>query len=196
VFVTGHSYATAGFSTVTEILDAETGASRGQLEEFAVFRDGQPFRAADFNFWGVTFAADSDRFYATLSTGGRIYLVAGEIGARRLTVVGEDVECPSLSPDGNRLAFKKRTTSNGRTMWRLAVLELRSRKETVLAERRNVDDQAEWLDDRTVAYGLPDEAAAGRFNLWSVPADGTGTPRRLMEAAESPSVVPTTPRVG
>ena len=41
------------------------------LEELAVFRDGARLEAPDFNFWGVTFAADSDRFYATLATGAR-----------------------------------------------------------------------------------------------------------------------------
>ena len=29
----------------------------------------QPYRSADVNFWGVTFAADDNRFYATMSTG-------------------------------------------------------------------------------------------------------------------------------
>ena len=41
------------------------------LETLQITRDGQPFKNADFNFWGVTFAQDSNTFYATLGTGGR-----------------------------------------------------------------------------------------------------------------------------
>ena len=35
--------------------------------------------AVDVNFWGVTFARDSDRFYATLATGGKTYLIEGSV---------------------------------------------------------------------------------------------------------------------
>ena len=40
-------------------------------------------RRADFNFWGVTFARDGNRFYATLGTGGKTYLVEGDVAARQ-----------------------------------------------------------------------------------------------------------------
>ena len=68
VFVAGHSYAAADFSTETTILDLANGTKLGSLEEFTVERDGQPFKSIDFNFWGVTFASDGNRFYATLKT--------------------------------------------------------------------------------------------------------------------------------
>ena len=100
VFVSGHSYADAGFSTETTLINLETGAKIGNLEQFAVWRDGKRFQAVDFNFWGVTFAPDGDRFYATLATGGRTYLVEGSVGERRMRTLRENVECPSLSPDG------------------------------------------------------------------------------------------------
>ena len=48
---------------------------------------------------------------------------------------------------------------------------------------RLVDDQAEWLDDETVLYGLPD----GR--IWAQPADGSGEPRVFLENALSPAVI-------
>ena len=44
-------------------------------------------------------------------------------------------------------------------------------RETPLAEVRSVDDQAEWLDDGHVLYGL-DGA------VWSVRADGGAADRR------------------
>ncbi len=62
-------------------------------------RDGQPFHALDFNFWGVTFAADGDRFFATLGTGGVMHLVEDRLADRTLRVVAEGIECPALSPD-------------------------------------------------------------------------------------------------
>ncbi len=52
------------------------GRSSRSLESYAITRDGRAYRAADVNFWGVTFADDT-HFYATLATGGRTYLVRG-----------------------------------------------------------------------------------------------------------------------
>lgn len=176
-FVSGDSYADHAFSTRTFIIDLERGNVLANLEEFAVYRDGEKIRSIDFNYWGVTFAADG-RFYATLQTRGRTYLVRGDIARRRVDVVHEGVECPSLSPDGKRIAFKKRT---GQTSWRLSVLDLKTLEETPLAETRSVDDQPEWLNDQEVLYGL--ETA-----VWVVPADGDGEARMLISNALSPAV--------
>ncbi|WP_200948494.1 MULTISPECIES: hypothetical protein [unclassified Kitasatospora] len=40
--------------------------------------------------------------------------------------------------------------------WRLSVLDLASLKVTATAESRSIDDQAAWLDDRTLAYTVRD----------------------------------------
>ena len=45
---------------------------------------------------------------ATLSSGGRHYLIKGSVNGRDARVIHEGVECPSLSPDNHRIAFKKR----------------------------------------------------------------------------------------
>ena len=124
VFVTGDSYNTGGFSTRTTLIDLATEKVLGDLEEFSVIKDGQPFKKVDFNFWGITFAPDGNRFCATLGSGGKIYLVEGSTSTRELRVLREGVECPSFSPDGSRLVFKSRTTENGRFAWRLHVLDL------------------------------------------------------------------------
>ncbi|CAN3984636.1 peptidoglycan-associated lipoprotein [Kitasatospora purpeofusca] len=55
--------------------------------------------------------------------------------------------------------------------WRLYVLDLRTMAETPTAERRGIDDQALWLDRRTLAYAMPGDSGS---DLWSVPADGSG----------------------
>jgi hypothetical protein len=192
VFVQGHSYAEGGFSTATTLVDMASGGIVGDLEQFAVFKDGSRLEAPDFNFWGVTFARDSNRFYATLATGGVTYLIEGDIAAREARVLRENVECPSLSPDNTRLAFKKRVSNvPGPVVWRLHVLDLGTGVETPLAETGNVDDQVEWLDDDSVAYSLPDEGppATIRPDLWTVPADGSGAPSLLRTGAMSPVVV-------
>lgn len=50
-----------------------------------------------------------------------------------------------------------------------------------------MDDQAAWLDDHTVMYGLPRHG--GGWDVWSVPADGGGAPRLLIHNASSPAAV-------
>ena len=68
-FVYGHSYATPGnFSTQTTIIDLVKRKKLADIERFHVTKDGRKFDSPDFNFWGVTFAPNSDRFYATLAT--------------------------------------------------------------------------------------------------------------------------------
>ncbi|MFI7209982.1 TolB family protein [Micromonospora maritima] len=184
-FVGGDSYTSSGFSTRTGFLDTRTGAAVTTLEDFAIRRDGRPYRSADVNFWGVTFAGDDNTFYATLSTAGKRWLVRGDAAARTVTTVRENVECPSLSPDGTRIAFKEAVDADPAKGWRLSVLDLRTMRVTATAERASVDDQAAWLDGTTLAYTLRQDD--GRPDVWSVPADGSGTPRLLLPGAESPS---------
>lgn len=182
VFVFGHSYRDSAFSTQTELIDMASGEPVTEnLETFAVFRDGARIKARDFNFWGVTFARDSNRFYATLMTRGKTYLVRGDVKRRRMHVLRENVECPSLSPDNTRIAFKKRIGG----LWRLTVLDLATMLETPLAETRSIDDQVEWLDDKHVLYGF--------YGVWKVRADGTGKPQRLVPDGRSPAVIPKLP---
>ena len=177
VFVTGHSYANGNFSTQTTLLDLERGAPVADLEaDFTVRRGDEAWHAVDFNFWGVTFV-DETHFYATLGSGGHTYLVSGDIPAREMVVVRDGVECPSISPDGTRVAFKARSDGGtGPVSWRIAVLDLATDEVTMLAETRNVDDQVAWLDDDTVMYGLANEQSPAESDTWIVPADGTGAP--------------------
>jgi hypothetical protein len=192
VFVSGDSYAAGNFSTRALVLDTTSGEVLGDLEQYAVTREGAAFKAIDFNFWGITFA-DDRRFYATLQTGGRRYLVEGDVTTRTAKVVGEDVECPALSPDATRLAYKKREIVDGRLVWRVAVRELATGQITVLSETRSVDDQPEWLDDRRVLYGLPTESRPGSAAVWVAAADGSGQPTLFLDSAWSPAVVRPSP---
>ena len=180
-FVVGHAYATPGtFSTYTALIDLRRGTVITNLEKFATINNGKIVDAPDVNYWGVTFTGDSNRYYATLATGGRTYLVAGDIRRRQMWTLRQNVECPSLSPDGTRIAYKKLVGRAGH--WRLHVLDLRTMRDTPLSEQRSIDDQAEWLDDDHVLY-------SDGSGVWSARADGTGRPRRLLTHAASPIVI-------
>ncbi|MET8681428.1 hypothetical protein ABZW18_28580 [Streptomyces sp. NPDC004647] len=185
LFVDGHSYAANGFSTQTGILDTRNGRLIRSLEEFKVTRHGGPYRAADINFWGVTFATDDNRFYATMSTAGHRYLVEGDFAAKSVRTLVDNVECPSLSPDGTRIAFKAAVGGDPHRGWRLSTLDLTTLRITPLAETRSVDDQPAWIDDSTIVYAL--QRNDGINNIWSLPADGTGAPRLLVPEANSPA---------
>ena len=182
VFVSGDSYLSSGFSTRSGILDLGTDVLASSLEDFTIDGKKPP---KDANFWGVSFAADDNTFYATMSTGKHLYLVRGDFASKTITVLEDGIECPSLSPDGTRLVYKNRLPD---LSWQLWVYDLTSRQRIQLAEHANVDDQGAWIDDNTIMYGKLNEAD-GSTDIWSVPADGTGTPTMIIPHAESPSVL-------
>jgi hypothetical protein len=179
VFVAGDSYLgnSTAFSTRTTILDMTDGRQIGQLEQYEVTKDGKPFDAVDFNFWGVTFAKDPNRFYATLATGDHHYLVEGDIARESMRVLRDGVECPSLSPDNRQIAYKSRIGTENR--WRIHVLDVKTLADHPVAENRSIDDQVEWLDDATLAY-------SDGTNVYTVPADGSGEAQLLVKDATSP----------
>ncbi|MDJ0343370.1 hypothetical protein QMK19_19590 [Streptomyces sp. H10-C2] len=185
VFLQGDSYNKGGFSTWTGILDTRTGYAVLNIEDIPLFIDGHRYRASDVNFWGVTFAADDNRFYATVTTKGKTYLVQGDYGKWEAHTLRENAECPSLSPDGTRVVFKKRVSSDAAKPWRLYVLDLATMRETPLAEPESIDDQAVWFDANTVMYARA--RGKGGSDVWAVPSDGTGQPRKLIADASSPS---------
>ncbi|QES05529.1 hypothetical protein DEJ44_07800 [Streptomyces venezuelae] len=180
MFATGDSYARSAFSTRTSILDLRTGYLVKNMEQIPLTLGGRRHHAPDVNYWGVSFAADDNRFYATVSTGGRTHLVEGDMRGWSARALRENVECPSLSPDGTRLAFKKRVSDGPDEPWRLYVYELATGREHAVAERRGIDDQALWTDGDTLAYGYGG-------GVWTVPADGTGAPRQRAAGASSPA---------
>ena len=185
VFEQGHSYGEGRFSTRTSIIDLVAGRSLGDLEQFTVTKDGRRFHAVDFNFWGITFAADGDRFYATLATADVKYLIEGSVDRREARVLRTGVECPSLSPDNTRIVYKSMTASSGE--WQLRVFDVKTGADTALtSETRSVDDQVDWLDNDHVMYSL---ISARGADIWSVRVDDREAPKLLMPAASSPAVI-------
>lgn len=181
VFVNGHAYLGSGsFSTTTTIVDMQTGEQVANLESFTVSKEGKPLDAVDFNFWGVTFSEDSNRFFATLRTEGHYYLVEGDLAEGTMRVLRDRVECPSLSPDGTRIAYKSRIGDENR--WQLKVLDLDTLHAHAIADRRPIDDQVEWLDDDTLVY-------SDGLDVYTASADGGGRPRLVLRDATSPTAL-------
>jgi len=186
-FVTGHSYNGGGeFSTATALIDLDTGWQTN-LESLAVLADGAPVEAADRNFWGVTFTADSNRFYATMKVGPDTFLVEGDLAAGRIEVLDRDAECPSLSPDGSQLVFKV-PVSGG---YHLVRYDLATRERTSLDAAGLVDDQVEWLDDDTIVYGVGRTGPKGErtADIWALDLAEGAEARLVVADAESPAVV-------
>jgi hypothetical protein len=192
VFVTGENYASEDFTTRTTIFDLATRTAVADLERFTVERNGAPFRNTDFNFWGVTFRSDGNRFLATLGTGGRRLLVDGDLQRRHFRVIADDVECPSLSPDQHTIVFKRQKSRGAG--WQLWGMDLTSGQSwPVTQEGREVDDQVEWLDESHVIYGMVAGTGLPEHSLsvWVSDArpDAGMNQRLFLQSAWSPTVV-------
>ncbi|MFI6093944.1 TolB family protein [Lentzea sp. NPDC051213] len=186
-FVTGDSYSVpGGFSTRTGFYDVRTGESVESLEHFAATVEGSPLTARDINYWGLTVGSDDRTFYATLASGGFTWLVKGDLVAKTVTSLRRDAECPSLSPDGTKVAYKKRIGRLG--PWDLAVLDLASGTEKRLPGTAGIDDQATWLNSNELAFAaVPKNAKLPAVHV--VPADGSQPATVLIPDATSPSPV-------
>jgi hypothetical protein len=192
VFLAGQSYVSLNFSTRTTIVDAVQGEILiPDIETMAVSRNGEAFQSPDFNFWGVTFARDENRFYATLWSKGKTYLIEGDLRKRTARVIYDGVECPSLSPDNTRIVFKQRVGTSGIT-WRLHVLDLKTMTGSALNETHSVDDQMEWLDNDHVLYALSEseKGSSASTDIWVLPVNGGEAPHVLLKGGFSPAVVP------
>ena len=153
-FISGHSYSDASFSTATYFLDLGTGAWTN-LEAWDAFRGSDRITDAKRNFWGVTFVSETV-FYATLGIGRERYLVEGDATTRRLEVIRDNIACPSVSPDGKRLTFRRSVVEpNGVVSVPLFLLDLSTGAERRLPEKLDIDDQPEWLDNHRIVYGTP-----------------------------------------
>jgi hypothetical protein len=187
-FTASDSYASLSFSTRTYIT-AVSGQTLGNLEDFTLIHDGKRIAPVDRNYWGVTFAADDDTFYATVRWSNHTWLVRGSMATRTMVTLHEDAECPSLSPDGKNIVYKQRG-SLPLGKWRLVDYDVASGTVTPLAETRSVDDQVEWLDNAHVLYALPRPGSQPVIDdVWSVPISGTVRPELFIRDASSPAVV-------
>jgi hypothetical protein len=189
IFLTDHSYGADVFSTQVNIIDiGQRKLTLPPLEYWTTMQNGTQVHARDLNFWGVTFnPKNSDEFYLTAAIGAKPYLAKGSIAKRRIDLIRPDVECPSFSPDGSRLAFKYKT---GRASWLPAVLDLTTQNVAVFKKSESVDDQIEWLDDHTLVYELTTRSAfAVKTDLMQLDMRSAGnTPKLWLRDAGSPAI--------
>lgn len=166
-------------SAVTSIVDTTSGRHVEDLESFAA-RQGDR-RLTGHQVWGVTFVDDT-AFYATVSVGGKQYLARGDLAKRTLRVVASGIASPAVSPDRRSIAFVR---AAGADRGRLALMNLRTGQVTGVADRRTVADQPVWLDPRTIAYVVRDDA--GTRTIWAATLENDRLPELLVANAESPS---------
>ncbi|MET7279781.1 hypothetical protein ABZS29_16215 [Kribbella sp. NPDC005582] len=181
LFVSGDSYAASGFSTRTGFYNLDKQRLTKSVETLPILVGGKRYFASDVNFWGITFAADGNTFYLTMSSKGKTYLIKADYAKYWGEAIASNVECPSLSPDGRRIAYKQKVVTG---KWRLAVLDLATRKITNPPDDRLLDDQPVWRDNDTLLYPL--RAADGSTDIWSVGL--TKAPTLLIRHATSPSL--------
>ncbi len=184
-FIGGGSYSDASFATNTIIIDMVNQKIVSDLSDFIISKNNLQITQPNFNFWGITFVpGNSDFFYASLDYGGVDYLIKGQISTKRAEIVIDGVECPSISPDGTKIVFKKYIAP---ASWKLAVLDLKTLRQIPLTSESSIDDQAEWLDDKHVLYGLSDKKTGVR-NIMITTSDGKGVPEVFIPNAFSPAV--------
>lgn len=195
VFVRGHSYTDPGeFSTATTITEiaADGTTTSANLEDSYGNNPNGPgtIAALGGNYWGVTFAADNDTFYATLGIDNHIQLVQGQVSDRSIVTFAEGYGCPSLSPDGATIVAK---VPDGDHLNLVAIDTATRQARPLTGETRSVDDHVEWLDNDTILYALPRDGEADTdpqpiYDIWSLDLTEGAEPRLYAPYASSPAV--------
>jgi hypothetical protein len=168
----------------TILLDTTRGAVVADLREFALDAAGHDI-GTPRDFASVAFAADSDRFYVTVTTPTTRRLVIGSARQRRLRALSANgFTSEGLSPDGRRLIVKR---VSDRGFWQLSILDLESMSERPLDHgTRSIDDQVDWLDDRTIVFH---DATGSSTGIWRMAVDEQTGPELLVADAYSPVAV-------
>ena len=113
---------------------------------------------SDRNIWGVTFV-DDDTFYATAASqsAGKTWLVRGSLTRphAHLAARGRRVPVDLAGRHASRLQEGGRPASPGSPCGRSPCSTWPPATETLLPATKGLDDQADWLDDDTLLYGLP-----------------------------------------
>lgn len=165
-------------SAVTSVVDTRSGRQVEDLETFTAHHGDR--RLSGHQVWGVSFV-DDRMFYATLAVDGKRYLARGDLSRRTLRTVLADGANPAVSPGGGAVAFVRA----GKDRSGLALMNLRTGRVSDLGERRSVSDQPVWLDRRTIAYVVRDDA--GTPTIWSTSLDPAQRSELLVSGAVSPS---------
>jgi hypothetical protein len=198
VFLAGHSYAGASFTTRPAVLDTASGHWVVEdLEGFEVLREGRPMKAADFNFWGISFRA---RRAALLRHAAHRWPLpagrgraAGAPPARRSRGRGMPVAVAGTgdgSPtSGSASPARALATSAGK----LQVLALDTGRETALTAEDAQRRRSGSSGSTTARCSMPGRTTRRRNDagdaVWALAADNGAPPRRLLRHASSPAAM-------
>ena len=107
-----------------------------------------------------------------------------------MTSVRTDAECPSISPDRTRVAYKTRQGNPAPGQWHIAVSTWPPDRRPCWRKPEASTTRSSGWTTRTVLYALPRAGSeATTCDIWQVPADGTGRPSVFIPLAMSPAVV-------
>ena len=151
-FVDGTSYedSTVEITTIVTIDSFDSTSPLIGLNQFNVEDSDPEYNGSDRKFWGVTFV-DNEQFYVTGFFADVPLIVRGNISNRSMELTGLEGSCPSLSPDGETLVYKRTRDDDG---FDLVAVELASGDSWTLGETRSVNDQVAWLDNETILYAI------------------------------------------
>ena len=186
-FITGESYENVGFSTQTTI-KSPGGKDFGNIQDFTLKIGEKTLTAEDRNLWGVTFAKDGNTFFATAASGKQTWLMRGSLVEKTMTALSENAECPSISPNGKMIAYKKRRTDSVPAHWDIAVQDLAKGTEQLYPLEAGFDDQLEWLDSSTLLFGIARPENPGDADIYSLALRDGAVPELFLEHAWSPSI--------
>ena len=180
MFVSGDSYRRPGqFSTRTTLIDLASGEQIGRPR--GVHGDARTASASTRR----TSTSGASRSRATATTSTRRWPPAARLPrpGQRPRAHREVIHDERRVPVALARRHAHRLQAPRRQAAALAPARARPRHAGARrrsSERRPIDDQVEWLDNRTLLYGIG-------VDVWSAPADGSGRPQRFLADAASPS---------
>jgi len=191
VFLEGSGYQDlGGFSTIAWIIHLE-GDRQATGVDAMIIEDAEPHHGDPAaNFWGVSFGQNGN-FWVTGAFGEHVELLQGSAADKTLQPTGIEGSCPSLSPDGSTLVYKRQLESGD---YQLVAMDLANGDVWDLGETRPVDDQVEWLDEDTILYGMHAEDWTGdavdpEFDTWRIDIAPGSRPELFAPQGDSPAVV-------
>jgi Tol biopolymer transport system component len=127
---------------------------------------------------GVAMADDGRSFITSVGTSNSSIWIHDRKGERQVSSEG-DAANTTLSKDGNRVYYLKRTGGSRTELWRL---DLKSDDDERLLPGYAVEEglnsnYSVSADERSVAFAMRDET--GRSQIWVAPTDHRGAPRKL-----------------
>lgn len=189
MFASGTSYQDVGafatYVTVTGL--APDDGPTVLLDRFAL-NQSDPSHTAfpdDRNYWGISWGENGD-FWVTAGSDAAVELLTGRADTRELFTTGIAGSCPSLSPDGETLVYKRTRPDGG---FDLVARTLRTGAERMLDESHSVDDQVEWLDNDTILYALHQgdpTVSQPEFDIWALDVTPGAAPVLFLPNANSP----------